>query len=304
MDPRTQPLVGPMPLTPEWREARRHLITATDVAAILGQSEYRTALDVFAEKTGRVEPFAGNEATRRGTRYEPVILADYAEQVGAELRHPLPLIIHPTLACLGATPDAERLDDGRLIEAKLSMSPARARELGEEGTDHIPDDWHLQVQTQLACCERDTADLAVLLYGRLRVYTIQRHDVLIGIILDAAKEMAERVGGDDPPEPDWHHARTPALIRGLYDLRHGEAVMLPQPCEAVYAAYVDLGEQEKRLKAEREEAKARLLYALGDAEIGRLPGIGVELIRQEVNRKGYEVKETSFIQLRTRKVKA
>lgn len=303
MEPRTEALAGPMPLTPEWHAVRRSLITASDMAAVLGQSEYKTALDVFAEKTGRVEPFAGNEATRRGQRYESVILADYAEQVGVELRHPLPLIIHPTLACLAATPDAERLDDGRLVEAKLSMSPARARELGEEATDQVPDDWHLQVQAQLACCQRETADLAVLLYGRLRIYTIQRHDILIAIILDAAREMAERIANDDPPEPDWHHARTPALIRSLYNLRHGEVVTLPQPCEALYAAYVELGDQEKRLKAERDEAKAMLLHALGDAEIGRLPGLGVELIRQEITRKAYEVKETSYVQLRTRKVK-
>ncbi len=42
------------------RQTRLH---ATDVASIMGLNSRRTAHTVWLEKTGRLEPWAGNEAT-------------------------------------------------------------------------------------------------------------------------------------------------------------------------------------------------------------------------------------------------
>jgi len=302
-----------MPLTPEWHEAHRTHITTTDIAPILGKSDYKTALDVFLEKTGRATLFEGNAATRRGQRYEPVILADYADAIGREVETPLPLFIHPRLHYLAATPDARVLEwdhDQMLpalpeygVEAKLTMSPARASALGEEGSDDIPDDWLLQTQTQMAVTGWLRVDLAVLLYGRLKIYPVFRNDALISIIECAAKEMHERIANDDPPEPNWQHERTPDLIKSLYELRSGSVVELPQECEAIFAAYKQVGKDITQLEKDRDMMRAKLLHAMGDFEIGRLPGIGMELVRKKIDRSEYTVAAATYTTLTNRKAK-
>jgi putative phage-type endonuclease len=296
------PLIGPDPDTPEWYEAHRRIITATDIPAILGQSDYKTAHHVFLEKTGQLPPFEGNAHTRRGKRYEAAILADYSEQMGVTLKAPLPLYIHGRIPCLGATPDAQRPDTD-LVEAKLTMSPARAANLGEEGTDDIPTDWLLQTQTQMAVMGAQHDDLAVLIYGRLRVYHVTRNEDLISIIEAAAQEMAERIANDDPPEPNWEHPRTMELMRTLHGLADGRRVILSEETTRAWAEDQVLGDSIKIMKAQQDAAKARVLHAMGDAAFGTIDNER-ELVRKQVNRGGYTAKPASWIELREKKVKS
>ena len=50
-----------MTLSAEQHEVRRTKLTASDWAAVMGFNKYRNSVDVFLEKTGKSEPFAGNE---------------------------------------------------------------------------------------------------------------------------------------------------------------------------------------------------------------------------------------------------
>lgn len=294
---------GPEQHTEAWQELHRTMITATDVAAILGQSEYKTALDVFLEKTGRAPPFEGNEHTRRGTRYEPTILADYAETRGVELIYPMPFVFHPKLDCLGCSPDAQRKNDGNLVEAKLSMSYTVAQELGEEGTDILPEHWVLQSQTQMECCDAEEVDFAVLLFGKLKIYNVKRNRKLGEIIQDAASDMMQRIKRDEAPEPDFSHRHTPELIKNLYDVDEGKTVLLSEAVYQLWTNYKALGDEIKALEEERKEQKARVLHAMGEAAVGILPDATIELVRSTVNRKSYTVAESSYKTLRQRKVK-
>lgn len=55
---------------------RKNGIGGSELAAMLGLSEYKTPLDVYLEKTGQSAPFLGNKNTERGNMQEP-ILAHY-----------------------------------------------------------------------------------------------------------------------------------------------------------------------------------------------------------------------------------
>lgn len=307
---------GPMPDTPEWHAARKQHITATDVAAILGQSDYKTPLDVFLEKTGRVAPFEGNVHTRRGKRYEGPILDDYAEDQAVTLEWPMPLLIHSTMAFLAATPDARRVSDGNLVEAKFSMSAARAAELGDEGTDAVPTDWLLQTQTQMAVSGAEFVDIAVLLYGRLRVYHVERNADLIGIIEAAAGEMHARILADDPPEPDYAHARARETINLLNGSKADGLVVLDDTLCELWAERQALKETIKRDETRVAEIDARVLHALGEAAAGAMPGSSYEISRS-ITRETYwtnadvdaaranlgQIKRRSYVTLRQRKAK-
>lgn len=65
--------------TNEWLEWRRHGIGGTDVAKILGASEYGDAHSVWLDKRGLAPQFEGNDNTRAGTLLEPVIVKLFSD---------------------------------------------------------------------------------------------------------------------------------------------------------------------------------------------------------------------------------
>jgi hypothetical protein len=145
-------------------------------------------------------------------------------------------------------------------------------------------------------------DLAVLLYGRLRIYPIQRNEDLISIIESASKEMFERIQADDPPEPDWTHPQTLPLIKAIYGVKEGVSVELPgEECDR-WTEYQQLGDEIKELNARRDACKAQVLNTMGEAAIGETD-CGYQLVRSVVSRKSYEVKAASYTQLRQRRAK-
>jgi putative phage-type endonuclease len=157
-------------LTTEQQRRRLKGIGASDVAAILGLDKYRTPYQVWMEKTGRIAPFAGNEATKMGNLLEPVIAQLYQERnPGVELR-PCETIVGDEEWML-ATPDRvamvrdEALPQEWLVEIK-SRSSYTISEFGEEGTDECPPDVLCQVMWQMKVTGLGSADVALLVDGR------------------------------------------------------------------------------------------------------------------------------------------
>ena len=76
--------------TPEWHEARKGLITASSVGAILGHSPNATRADVMRrmvrEAHGAENEFNGNIATEYGTRNEDGALVEYRIETGHEVQ--------------------------------------------------------------------------------------------------------------------------------------------------------------------------------------------------------------------------
>src|SRR5208283_620865 len=90
-----QAMAGPAAHTPEWYALHKTHVTASRIASIMGVSDYETPLDVYLEMKGKKPPFEGNEHTRRGTRYEPIIVADWCDQEGKTVAYPVPIFFHP-----------------------------------------------------------------------------------------------------------------------------------------------------------------------------------------------------------------
>ncbi|GIV50738.1 MAG: hypothetical protein KatS3mg038_1259 [Candidatus Kapaibacterium sp.] len=65
---------------------RRSFLGASDAPAVLGLSPWRTAWEVWAEKTGRIDSWTGNAATSAGQLLEPAVLAWAARGAAAPAR--------------------------------------------------------------------------------------------------------------------------------------------------------------------------------------------------------------------------
>lgn len=158
-----------MSLTPE--ESR--MIGASDMGALLGLSEWSGPVALWARIVHGVHGEA-TEAMSAGTLAEPYIRALYQQQTGYELlgpakwRHPL----YPWLRC---SPDDRAVTPERRV---LELKKYQPHGWGPEGTDAVPIAVWVQVQMQNGVgldngeLEQDTGDVAALIRGDLRLYSV------------------------------------------------------------------------------------------------------------------------------------
>lgn len=240
-------------------------ITASDAAAALGLSPYRTAFEVWAEKTGRLDPESvDTEATRWGSRLEPIVLAEAADRLGCKITGTQ---VWRTLGNIGATLDAET-DQPSIIEAKTAGIVGRSDrdDWGEEGTDQIPPHYVVQAQTQLLVTGLDIAWVPVLIGARgFRVYRVERDAEACELLREQLESFwCGNVLADVPPAigPDL----VPTAI--LRRLRRVPGSVVDIDSDIAKAWQVARG---WRLDAEKAEelAASRLALSLGDAEAAR-----------------------------------
>lgn len=99
-----------LPLTPEWTAMRGRLLTASDMASVLGENRYTTIDGLFRRKTGQGRPFRGNDATNWGQKYEKEAAVAYSILFEQELvDEEIGLVVHDYKVDgehrYGATPD-------------------------------------------------------------------------------------------------------------------------------------------------------------------------------------------------------
>lgn len=131
--------------TPAWYQARHNMLTASDVASVLGMNKYKTSAAVLSSKLA--EPTgvsAGTYATAWGTKYEPMTARLYEILTGQRVNE-VGLFVHRQYGWLGASPDGIVADvqrrEVRLTEFKNIMSRVMNGE--------IPHMYWVQMQIQL-----------------------------------------------------------------------------------------------------------------------------------------------------------
>ncbi len=293
----------------EWLAQRQTGLGSSEIAAVCGLSPFQTALGVYLIKTGQLPAVEETSAMRWGTALEPAIAAAYTEETGVELE-PCGLFRRDDEPWMVATPDRVTMDPawdivdgqgpapGHLVELKTASAYV-AKEWGEPWTDQIPDGYLLQCQWQMLVTGFQRVDVAVLIGGQdFRRYTVHASRNIFAHLLDLGREFWSRVELRQPPEPDWSHARTPALIEALYPVREAEVEMTTA---AVGFAddYERLGRAIKAHEMDREATKAHLVQLMDGASVGRLPD-GRIVTRKMIHRKGYTVEPGEHTQFSIR----
>lgn len=283
----------------EWLANRRGGIGASDVAAILGVNPYRSAFQVWAEKTGNVEPddLSDNEAVEFGIRLEAPIAQAYADRSGRQVamwpqyqiaKH----LEHDWLRC---TPDATQHDDVRgdgLVQIKTT-----AAWNAKDWEDGPPLHYQCQVQAELAVMNADWATLVVLIGGnRLRYFEVERNQRFVDAMIPKLAEFWAAVTTNQPPEVDGS-VGTAKVLAKLFPDDSGEVVELPDEA-AEWADTLETAKATiKEMEALKTDAENHLKAAIGNAAIGLLPD-GSKYSWKTQHRKGYVVEPTSFRVLR------
>jgi len=276
--------LSPIPLatslTPEWYEKRKLGVGASESASLLGlPGAYKTPLDLYLSKTTETA-VEENRAMRRGTLLEPLLIAEFQEQSGLTVKtHPCPLYQHPEHTFLLATPDGE-LENGDLLELK-TLHPRFSSQLGEPGTDQAPLNWVCQAQQQMAVTGAKRVHLFCMTGFEDSWHgVVERNDRLIDLIIARTREFWAMVEARTPPLPDWSKASDLEAIARLYPVDVGKVLRMPDRMAAAWMQRQRLEQRAKRLSARADKLKAKVLHAMGDAEIAFHPSVAWEITRK------------------------
>lgn len=163
----------------EWLRERKNYLGGTDLAAVCGLNPYRTALDVYLDKTSDDISEETNAAMRWGNLLEDVVAKEYAQVTGYDIEIELNTIYHPEHKFLGANIDrwVDRwVNNGTHILECKTAGFTKAKEWGDSGTDQIPESYLVQVAYYAAICDVPKVDIAVLIGGQdFRIYTYNKN---------------------------------------------------------------------------------------------------------------------------------
>jgi len=154
----------------QWLRERKTYLGGSEIGCIVGANPYRTALDVYLDKTseGIVENIS--EAAYWGNTLEAVIAEEYSKRTAFDLEVPTGLIRHKEHHFIGANIDRWANGRAHILECKTA-SFTKAHEWGEEGTNQIPTTYLFQVAYYAAITGVERVDIAVLIGGQeFRIY--------------------------------------------------------------------------------------------------------------------------------------
>lgn len=266
--------------TQEWLDARRELITATDVPVLLGLSPWKCEADLADEKLYGTKV---DETLRMriGSALQDLIAAEYERQTGRRTRRFRAMLRHREIEWAAASPDFGVVGERRLVEAKRSTSRARF-------ADGIPQDVEAQVAWQLGVSGYPVADVAVLLGDDdLRVYEVAADEGLFRDLVAVAEDFRRRLADGGPFSRDLER------IKRDHPRDDGSEIDADADLAAAVQALIALRGQRKALEENEADVEKAIKAAMGDHAVLRGDGWKV------VWRKTKDREETDWKSLAT-----
>lgn len=131
--------------SPEWFEMRKNMLTASDVAAAIGDNRFTHPESLILRKLGFIH-FSGNADTARGVRLEDQVRKAYDSSHNTTT-YEIGLLAHPVYSWLGGSPDGVT-EDGVLIEIKCP----------KKISSKVPEYYMPQVQVLLEIMDLEVCD--------------------------------------------------------------------------------------------------------------------------------------------------
>jgi len=251
-----------------WLRQRRQGIGASDAAAILGVHPYKTAFDVWLEKTGQVKDRPPTKPMEWGLRLEDAIAQKYSDETGRKLWKPDRIYRHPEHDFICCTPDRLVIGENGVPTMGLELKTADSHvewKWGELGTDDVPREYIVQCAASMAVLGFDQWDVAVLIGGNDdRIYTIRRDSGFERLLISRLSEWWERYVVKDEMPPTDHGDLATAW---LYE-RHpekGPRINADEHAQTVGDRLVRVKREIKELEVTETSLRNQLIFACGDA---------------------------------------
>lgn len=237
----------------------RDWIGGSDIAAVMGMSKWKSPLQLWAEKTGRIEPadLSDNEAVELGVELEDFVAKKFEKKTGLKVRRTSNRYIHKDHDYMRCQVDRLIENSDMLLEVK-TCSAWMAKEW--EGED-IPQDYILQVMWQLGITGRETGYIAVLIGGqRFKYKQIPFDKELFDKMVEAAELFWNYVKNDEPPT---------AMGMDNYFIQEihpdsSETMESVQNMEEAVALLQETKMHIKELEEQKGDLEAKLKQVIGD----------------------------------------
>lgn len=259
-----------------WLAMRSNDLTASDIGAAVGIDPYKSALQLYGEKTGQLMPSGDNKMMRRGRWLESAVIAAIEDEYPewGPISRPKIYLRDPDLR-LGATPDAVAGTDGELvnIQCKVVSKPAYERDWSEGP----PLPYTLQTATEALLMGADRSMIAALVIdtysAELVIHDVPRHAGAEGRVKEIARQFWDNVATGKRPAADYvkdrqtiaelHPVSVPLPVLDLSgDNRLAELLPAREMLKG------EIAELTRQVEAFDTEIKAKL----GDHERAELPG--------------------------------
>lgn len=253
--------------TDEWHEFRKLGIGASDAAAILGMSQYKTPCDVYRDKKGLSFPTPDNAAMEAGRTAEPCIRNEWNAVMG-KVYKPV-CAIHDDYDFIRCSFDGYCEEDGSIIEIKFSRSSKLTNAILSNDLEIFKKEYpHIFVQVQHQMFVSDSLACDIV--------TISPQGALIGIEIKRDEDFIQQkllpevivfwndnvLRGTEPEEQE------PDMPR----LEDEDVVIYSNELEVVRETIARLQENEKELKAKIIDRGDDGDFVVGNLQFKRTAG--------------------------------
>jgi putative phage-type endonuclease len=161
---------------------RINYLGGTDAAPILGLSRYKTILELWAEKTGQIEPedISKKLHIRLGHKLEKTVAELFMEETGKKVVETGETFAHPKYEFIRANIDRQIVGENAILECKTTSPWNKDAWKDEE----IPQEYILQCMHYMAVTGAKVAYIAVLIGNQdFKWKLIERDEKLIAELI-------------------------------------------------------------------------------------------------------------------------
>lgn len=246
---------------------RRKFIGSTDAAAVLGLSRWKTPLEVWAEKVGRIEPndVSNEVAVKLGKKLEETVAEFFMDETGKKVRRVNKPIIHPDYDFIACQIDRDVVGEDAILECKTA-SGWKAKEWSGED---IPQEYIIQVIHQLAVTGANKGYIAVLIGNQdFKWREIFRDEKVISSLISKEVEFWNNYVVPQQMPMMLTANDNDVLYQLFSDPDTSSDVELSDEANILIEQIQSLAQDQMQLEDQIEKAKNELKAMLGDSERG------------------------------------
>lgn len=246
----------------EWIRIRKSYLTGTDIGAICGMNPYKSAMQVYMDKTSPEVEVADNEAMRLGRDLEDYVAGRFTEATGKKVRKSNAMYVSDKYPFMMANVDRLVVGERAGLECKTA-SPYTADRWKDR---NVPEWYYLQCQHYMKVLEMDRWYLAVLIFGKGFQYTcLERDEELLNDLVSIEQDFWENhVQAKVLPPPDGSR-NADELIRKYFHRKEGAVTRLEGMDEQITRRN-ELAALIKKMQTEQKTIEQELKMYLGNAE--------------------------------------
>ena len=271
----------------EWLRYRKGGIGGSDAGAVCGLNPYRTAMEVYYDKTSDEIEEIDNEAMRQGREFEEYVARRFMEATGKKVRRANALYYderHPFMYA-----DVDRLVVGE--NAGLECKTASPYMADQWKGGKIPLSYQIQCYHYMSVFQADAWYIAVLIYGKeFQFHRIERDEAVISDLIHIEKNFwkdhvekkilplfhAKAEGLGHQKILETVHRQSRQLIRFAENQTAGRKILLPHNGLAVFPGIPQPALEKSiikpviRIAAEQADADFRMMIKKAGTQIAPL----------------------------------